>query len=98
MEGSQARLPDGRIEIPTDVVRRAFGEEVVLLNLKTGQYHGLNATAGYMLDLLEASGDAATTAEQVARECLVPVDMVQADLADLCEQLLERGLITVDPP
>jgi hypothetical protein len=82
--------------IPADVVRRAFGEEMVLLNLSTGQYHGLNATAGYMLDLLEASGDAAATAEQVARECYVPVEMVRDDLAELCEQLLARGLIQID--
>jgi hypothetical protein len=98
MEASRAGLPEGRVTIPSDVVRRAFGEEMVLLNLKSGQYHGLNATAGYMLDLLESSGDAAATAEQVARECYVPVELVRDDLADLCRQLLDRGLISVDEP
>ena len=95
MEGSRAALPEGRISVPPDVVRRAFGEETVLLNLKSGQYHGLNATAGYMLDLLEATGDAEETAGQVARECYVPVEMVRDDLAELCERLLERGLIAI---
>src|SRR3954451_5346063 len=98
MEASRARLPEGRVTIPSDVVRRAFGEEMVLLNLTSGQYHGLNATAGYMLDLLEGSGDAAATAEQVARECYVPVEMVRDDLAELCQQLLERGLISIETP
>jgi hypothetical protein len=95
MEEPRARLPEGRVTVPSDVVRRSFGEETVLLNLGSGHYHGLNTIAGYMLDLLEASGDAAATAEQVARECGVPVDTVREDLAELCAKLAERGLIDV---
>jgi PqqD family protein of HPr-rel-A system len=91
-----AMLPAGRITVPDDVVRRAFGEETVLLHLETGQYHGLNATAARMLDLLEESGDAAATARAMADEFDVGLDVVAADLAELCEKLRERGLITVE--
>lgn len=91
-------LPSGRITIPEGVVRRVVGDETVLLNLTTGQYHGLNPTAGLMLDLLEETGDAATTAQRVAEEFDVPEEIVERDLADLCEQLAERGLIVVGSP
>jgi hypothetical protein len=96
MEEAQARLPEGRVTVPADVVRRSFGEETVLLNLASGHYHGLNPTAGYMLDLLEATGNAAAAAEQVARECDVPLETVREDLAELCAQLAGRGLISVE--
>lgn len=89
-------LPHGRITVPGDVVRRAFGEETVLLNLTSGQYHGLNITAGRMLDLLESSGDAGATAQAVADEFGVSVEIVAPDLAELCRQLSERGLIQIE--
>ena len=90
------QLPTGRISIPSDVVRRAFGEETVLLNLGTGHYHGLNETGGYMLDLLERNGDAVATAQQVSKELDAPLEVVTRDLAELCQRLAERGLIAVE--
>jgi hypothetical protein len=91
-------LPAGRVVVPAEVVRRAFGSETVLLNLTTGQYHGLNATGARMLDLLEETGNAATTARRVADEAGVKEEIVSADLAELCEQLEGRGLIVVEGP
>ena len=89
------QVPSGRITVPTAVVRRSFGAETVLLNLTTGQYHGLNATGARMLDLLEETGDAPETARRVAEEADVPEEIVAGDLADLCEALSERGLIEI---
>ncbi len=42
--------------MPAHVVYREFPAEVVLLNLQTGRYHGLNPTAGRMLRALEERG------------------------------------------
>lgn len=89
-------LPAGRITIPKDVVRRAFGEEKVLLDLGTGHYHGLNPTGGYMVALLAETGDAAETARRTAKELDTPLDTVTADLAQLCEELASRGLIVIE--
>lgn len=91
-----AQLPAGRITVPDHVVHRAFEQETVLLNLETGQYHGLNSTAGRMLEALQHLGDAGAAARQIADEYEVPVERVESDLAQLCEQLAERGLIVVD--
>ena len=88
-------LPTGRITIPEGVVRRAFGEDRVLLNLATGHYHGLNATGGHMLALLEETGDAEETARRTSEELHEPLERVRHDLAALCEALSERGLIEI---
>jgi hypothetical protein len=89
-------LPDGRVTVPPDVVRRGFGSEAVVLNLKTGHYHALNGTAAHMLDLLEETGDAAETVRRLMLEVHVPEEVVSADLAELCQALTERGLIIVE--
>lgn len=93
---SQPQLPSGAVQIPEHVVRRAFDEETVLLNLRTGQYHGLNSTAGTMLDALEATADASAAAQRLATDLDVPLDRISADLAGLCEALARRGLIQID--
>ncbi len=89
-------LPKGRITIPDGVVRRQFGDDKVLLNLATGHYHGLNPTGGYMIALLQETGDAEETARRTARELDTPIERVRDDLAALCAALVERGLITVE--
>lgn len=89
-------LPTGRVTIPTDVVRRTFGAEKVLLNLATGHYHGLNPAGGYMVALLEQTGDAAETARRTADELKTPIETVTADLAQLCNELEQRGLIEIE--
>lgn len=88
-------LPKGRITIPKGVVRRAFGEDKVLLNLATGHYHGLNPTGGYMVALLDETGDAEETARRTARELDTPIERVREDLAELIAALRERDLITI---
>lgn len=91
-------LPTGKVRVPENVVHRSFEQETVLLNLDSGQYHGLNATAGKMLAALEEDGDAAAAAQRVADEFGVDVAMVRADLARLCDELAGRGLVVIDDP
>ncbi len=74
-------------------MRRSFGDEKVLLNLATGHYHGLNPTGGYMVALLDETGDAEETARRTADDLGVPVERVRADLSQLLEALTARGLV-----
>ena len=89
-------LMSASIKVPQHVVYRSFPTETVVLNLETGKYHGLNATAGKMLDALERApsfGDAlATIADSYAQ----PEDVLEQDLRELCNVLHERGLIEID--
>ena len=81
--------------LPEHVVYRTFAKETVILNLKTARYHGLNPTAGRMLEVLERSPTVRDAAAKLADEYERPVDEIERDLGDLCAQLLDRGLIEV---
>jgi hypothetical protein len=85
-----------KIRISENVVYRSFGSETVLLNLKTGQYHGLKGAGGRMLQVLAERGDLDEAAAQVAREYDHPVEIVTKDLSELCDALAERSLVEID--
>jgi DNA-binding FadR family transcriptional regulator len=87
---------NGRVRIPEHVVHRDFGEQTVLLNLSTGQYHGLNRTGRRMFELLEERGTLEGIAAQLAAEYQRPEAEIAADLVDLCAALSERGLLEID--
>lgn len=91
-----ARTP--AVRVPDHVVHRAFGEQTVLLNLTTGQYHGLNATGRRMFELLEEQGSFEGVASTVAAEHGVSEQQVADDLVDLCAALTARGLLELDAP
>ena len=84
-----------RLRLPQHVVHRSFVAETVVLNLETGRYHGLNATAGRMLDALNGADTVAAAAAEVATEYGEDPAVVQADLIELCRQLLDRQLVEV---
>jgi hypothetical protein len=86
-----------RVTIPQHVVFRAFVEETVVLNLESGRYHGLNPTAGRMLELLGELGDVDAVAQRMSEETGTPRTRVDDDLSTLCSSLVERGLIEAEP-
>ena len=92
-----ATVPPTRVTIPQHVVFRAFAEETVVLNLESGHYHGLNATAGRILELLGELGEVDAVVERVAAETGAPTNRVAEDLRAFCSSLAERGLIEVEP-
>jgi hypothetical protein len=86
-------LLDQRFSVPDHVVHRAFAAETVVLNLRTGGYHGLNPVAGRMLEAIAETGDPRRAIEAVLQEWDVEPDRVRRDAAALCSDLLDRGLI-----
>lgn len=87
---------DATVAIPGHVVVRRFPAEVVVLNLETGKYHGLNPTAGKMLDVLVEEGRVSFALERLARDFGEPTERIAADLSALCDALARRGLIAID--
>jgi hypothetical protein len=82
------------VRVPEGVVHRAFGEQLVLLNLRTGQYHGLNQSARRMFEVMVERGQVEGVAPLVAEEFEgAEPEAVQADLNELCRDLVERGLL-----
>lgn len=93
---SASSLLSSKINVPQHVVYRSFPSETVLLNLQTGKYHGLNATAGRMLDELQKAATVRDAAAALAESYGQPQDVVEHDACELCASLLERGLVEAD--
>lgn len=95
--------PDGRsprsgvVKVPQHVVYRNFVSETVLLNLHTGTYHGLNRTAGRMLEVLDEVGDVQVAVQRLAADFDQPVAVIEKDLETFCADLLARELIVIEP-
>jgi hypothetical protein len=89
-------LMSASIKVPQHVVYRSFPSETVVLNLETGKYHGLNATAGKMLEALERAPSFAEALSAIAADYRQPGDVLERDLRELCNVLHERGLIEID--
>lgn len=86
-----------RVRIPSHVVYREFPAETVILNLETGQYHGLNRTGGAILASLEGKPSLQETVAAVAKEYGQSLIDVERDVRAFCGDLLERGLILLVP-
>jgi len=100
---ARRRRDDGQLlgataRVPQHVVHRSFAHETVVLNLKTGRYHGLNPTAGMMLAELETGARIGAIAAKLAELFERPPAEIEQDLAALCLDLLRRGLIELTGP
>jgi Coenzyme PQQ synthesis protein D (PqqD) len=93
-----AGLPDTsmRVIVPAHVVYRSFPSETVALNLHTGTYHGLNTTAGRMLEELTRAQSIGQACELLAAQFAQPLELVQRDVCELCRALAERDLLRLD--
>jgi hypothetical protein len=93
---STTSLLASKVKMPQHVVYRSFPAETVVLNLETGKYHGLNATAGRMLEALERAACVSDAAAALATDYEQDPSVVERDLCELCQSLLERGLVETD--
>jgi Coenzyme PQQ synthesis protein D (PqqD) len=94
---STASLLTSSIKVPQHVVYRSFPSETVVLNLETGKYHGLNATADAMLEALENASCVRDAAAALGESYEQPREVIEQDVCELCQLLLKRGLIEVVP-
>lgn len=76
------------------MVYRSFEGETLLLNLESGQYHGLNETGGRMLELMGQKTETLRQAiDRLAEEYGVAPAEIEQDLVDFCRSLADRGLV-----
>lgn len=85
-----------KARVPDHVVFRTFAAETVVLNLQTGRYHGLNTSAGRMLELIGELSVLGAVADRLAAEYGRPVEDLQRDLIAFCSDLDSRELIELD--
>lgn len=89
----------GQIRVHPDVVWRDVDGEIVLLNVVTGQYFGLDEVGSRVWLLLQRDGEAGTPIDTLQTRVLAEFDVdgptAHADLTGLVRQLLEQQLVTV---
>jgi hypothetical protein len=86
---------DDRMEIPPEVMTRTVGEEVVILNLATGTYFGLDPIGARIWELMTAG----QTLEEICKAMLGEYEVAHAelerDVLRLAAELYEQHLIKV---
>lgn len=82
--------------MPEHVVWRDFGAESVALNVHTGQYHGLNATAAQILQCLLDSDSARAASDALTLRWEVSRATLERDMLELCRQLVEHGIVEIE--
>ena len=86
-----------RATVPPHVVFRVLAHETVLLNVNTGQYHGLDQVSGRFFETIKDSPDLQTACAALAKEYGQPAERIETDLATFCADLQDLGLIELQP-
>jgi hypothetical protein len=82
-----------RIEISDGVTWRELGGDVVILNVETGLYFGLDGSGGQMWRELVEHGSVEKAFEALKQQFDVAPDELRHDLDDLVKRLVEKGLV-----
>lgn len=85
-----------RISVPGEVLFRDLGDEMVLLDLESGRYFGLNEIATRMWALLLRHGRVAPALDDLLEEYEVGEDRLQTDLFGFVDALASQGLLRLD--
>ncbi len=76
------------------VVFRAVADGGVLVDLQSGRYYGLNATAAFIWSCLADPSEGRRTSGDYAAAFGVGADQAQRDFAGVAADLVERGFLT----
>jgi hypothetical protein len=82
-----------RVEIGDSVLYQTLQNEIVLLNIATQRYYGLNAVGARMWELLIELRDVSSVAERLEANYEVDSAGLRADLEHLIGDLLRNGLL-----
>lgn len=86
-----------RLSISDQVLLQSLDDEIILLDLESGRYFGLQAVGVRAWELLAKTADT----DNVRSTLLVEYDIDEAtlrqDLDELWQSLLDAGLVTVAP-
>jgi hypothetical protein len=82
--------------IPPQVMTRTVGDEVVVLDLATGTYFGLDPVGARMWELMAEGQTLGEICERMLQEYEVTREELERDTLRLAAELQEQGLIQVD--
>jgi hypothetical protein len=88
------RLSD-RVEIPPQVMTRTVGEEVVVLDLATGTYFGLDPVGARIWELMGEGKTLGEICDRMEEDYEVSREELERDTLRLAEELNGQGLLQV---
>ena len=80
-------------KIPETSINQKVGDELVILDLDSGKYFGLDEVGARMVDLLGEHGEPAKVVEIMVEEYDAPGEQIEADLNELIVELVSNNLI-----
>lgn len=86
-----------KLAIPPNVLEQQLDDEIVILDLESGRYFGLQEVGARAWRLLTASGDTAAVQAQMLDEFEVEEAVLRQDLDELWQGLLAAGLVAPVP-
>jgi len=82
-----------RVEVPSHVLVRFLGKEIVLLNLEAECYYGLDEIGTRMWQLVIAAPSIENAYEELLSEFDVEEELLRQNLSELLERLIDLGLL-----
>jgi hypothetical protein len=79
---------------PSDILLQELDGEAVLLNIRNGQYYGMDENSFLMYKMLISCPSVEAAYEALRQEYEVQTDQLSTDLDQFLSHLLENGLIT----
>lgn len=79
--------------VPPEVMARKVGDEIVILDLSSGNYFGLNPVGARIWELINEGHSLEHVCEALLAEYDVSREVMESDLARLMEELMDRGLL-----
>jgi len=86
-------MTDGAPKRSERVVAQHVQGEQVLLALDTGRYYTLNDVGSAVWGLCDGTRAVPSVVEAVCADFDAPVEVVQADVAELVAELIDEGLL-----
>ena len=83
-----------KVVLSPDVLYQELDNEVILLEMKSGSYFGLDPVGARMWSLLAESGDSEIMFGQLLAEYDVDEPTLRGDTERLVAELVEAGLLT----
>ena len=84
-----------KMTISPEALFQEVSGEMVILDLKSEQYFGLDDVGTHFWQLLQSNGNAQSAYEVMLAEYDVDADVLKTDIQNLLAELMDAGLVSV---
>jgi len=94
MNATETDSLNARFEVSDGVLFQEMDEDIVLLNIETQQYFGLDYVGARVWNLLVEKSDLETVVRRIGADFGLEIETVRADVQSLVEDLVDSGLLS----